>query len=134
MFPFISQIQLEKTLARAEEALNLVGYIPLVSILSATVRSMGGMLQALLGIAFALGYFFAGHIFKKAKALQKSRLSTHYLFHGLLNIIRAKIEAVPFLSLITCLPYDRLLKKRFKYPVENLPEEDEMEVDISEQG
>lgn len=129
MFPFISQDQLEKILARAEEALNLVGYIPLVSILSATVRSLGGMLQVLLGAIFAVGHFLDGYFSKKAQSLYKSRLCIHYLFHGIFNVLRAKIEAVPFLSLLICLPYDRLFRKRFKYPVETR----EDVIDISEQ-
>jgi len=128
MFPFISQAQLEKTLARAEEALNLVGYIPLVSMLSAAVRSMGGMLQVVLSCIFALGNFVAGHLVKKPKLIQKSKLCVHHLFHGLFNLLRAKIEAVPFLSLVTCLPYDRLLKKRFQYPTENRHDDDVIEI------
>ena len=128
MFPFISQAQLEKTLARAEEALNLVGYIPLVSMLSAAVRSMGGMLLMLLSGIFALGNFMAGLLEKKPKRIQKSKLCVHYLFHGLFNFLRAKIEAVPFLSLATCLPYDRLLKKRFTYPTENCHDDDVIEI------
>lgn len=129
IFPFLTQIQLDKTLAKAEEALNLVGYIPLVSLLSATLRSLGGMLQTLLSLIFAAVNFVAGFISKKPRHFRNFRLSVHYIFHGIFNIIRAKIEAVPCLSLITCLPYDRLLKKRFKYPSEN-HSDDEMEIEV----
>lgn len=117
-FPFITQTQLEKTLAKAEEALNLIGYIPLVSLLSAAVRSLGGMLQIFLSLTFAASSLFA----KKSESFWDFKMAISHFFHGLANVIRAKIEAVPGLSLITCLPYDRLLKKRFKYPVENRPD------------
>jgi hypothetical protein len=128
MFLYISQNQLEKTLVRAEEVLNLVGYIPLVSLLSAAVRSFGGMLQIILGLIFATVSFLAKAPSRKSNHFRNCRLSIHHVLHGFFNIVRAKIEAVPFLSLITCLPYDRILKKRFRYSIENRPPEIEIEI------
>lgn len=132
-FPFITQWQLEKTLAKAEEALNLVGYIPLLSVISASVRSVGGKLQALGGLLFALGCFglgwFSPH-HKKRKLFQLCRNGIEYLIHGLLNIFRSIFEAIPFLSLVTCLPYDRVLQKRFKYSLEEEPESSDVEIEV----
>jgi glycosyltransferase A (GT-A) superfamily protein (DUF2064 family) len=120
-----TQEQIHKTLAKAEEVLNLVGYIPLVSLLSAAVRTLGGKLQLLLGLVFAIGCFMAGITtpLRKKKHFQNARWSIGHALHGVLNILRALIESVPFLSLITCLPYDRVFKIRIRYSLENcIPE------------
>jgi Flp pilus assembly protein TadB len=116
----ICKNQLEKTLAKAEETLNLIGYIPLISLISATVRSLGGMLQIILGLLFAMAYFFLWGFThsRKIKHFLLIKTSFSHAIHGICNAVRAKIEAVPFLSLVLCLPYDRLLKKRFKYEIE----------------
>lgn len=111
---------LEKTLAKAEEALNLIGYIPLISLHSAAVRLIGGLIQLILGFGLALLYFcilrFSSA--RKMKHFFHLKKSFAHGCHGISNIVRSNIEAVPFLGLILCLPYDRLLKKRFKYEVE----------------
>lgn len=121
MTPFVTKEQLAKTLAKGEEALNLIGYIPMVSLLSAALRTLGGKLQAVLGLLLAIAFLIAGFKSPKNKIrhLLNFRTSLEHLFHGVANIIRALLEAVPFLSLVTCLPYDRLLKKRFKYSLED---------------
>jgi hypothetical protein len=119
----ISKDHLERVLAKAEEVLNLVGYIPLISLISATVRTLGGMLQLILGVCFAAGHFFFLGFSKTRKITHFFHLkaSLAHALHGFCNVLRATIEAIPFLSLTLCLPYDRMLKKRFKYPIENYP-------------
>lgn len=122
----ISKDKLEKTLARGEEALNLVGYIPFVSTVSASIRSLGGILQMILGGCFALGYF-CFFFYKKPRNIKHFfhfKMSMGYILHGVANFFRAKIEAIPFLSLLFCLPYDRYFKKRFKYSIETLPQKE----------
>ncbi|MBI2809786.1 MAG: hypothetical protein HYX67_02990 [Candidatus Melainabacteria bacterium] len=109
---FPTQEQIARSLSKAEEALNLLGYIPMVSIASAAVRTLGGKLQALGGLCYAVWNFFKMRPFR-------AKMGLEYLFHGVCNIVRAMIEAVPFLSLATCLPYDRVFKKRFKYSGED---------------
>lgn len=127
----ISRQQLEKTLARGEESLNLIGYIPVISSMSAAVRALGGKLQALIGFGFAVYSLIAGLKSSRGKIrhfLNFSASLSHFL-HGLANMLRAAIEAVPFLSLVTCLPYDRFFHKRFKYALED---SDIIEVDAEE--
>jgi hypothetical protein len=109
---FPTREQIARTLAKGEEALNLLGYIPMISIVSAALRTLGGKLQAIGGLFFAAWHFF------KIKPYQ-AKMGLEYFLHGVFNIVRALIEAVPFLSLVTCLPYDRIFKKRFKYAGEN---------------
>lgn len=127
----LTKEQLAKTLAKGEEALNLIGYIPMISILSAAVRTLGGKLQALLGLSLAVFSLIAGIMASKGKIRHflNFRTSIEHFLHGLFNMLRAVIEAVPFLSLITCLPYDRVFNKRFKYTGEDF---DVIEVEAEE--
>ena len=123
MHRFITKDQLERTLSKGEQALNLIGYIPFVSTMSAALRLLGGKLQALLGFVFAAVYFCFLKFSKarKVKHLFYLKSGFSHGMHGIGNIIRSTIEAVPFLSLITCLPYDRFLKIRFRYHAEKFP-------------
>lgn len=127
MRKLISKNIIEKALAKAEEALNLIGYVPMISLISAGIRFFGGVVQLITGICFALVYFFflkcVGASKMKHFVLFKTSLS--HALHGICNMFRSKIEAVPFLSLIICLPYDRLLKKRFKYEAELFQESED---------
>lgn len=119
----ISKDHFEKILSQAEQALNLIGYIPFISAFSGAIRSTGGCFQFLSGLCLS-AYFFCVLAFAKTKNIKHLfylKTSFSHALHGIANIIRAKIEIVPFLSLILCLPYDRLFQKRFKYAAENLP-------------
>jgi hypothetical protein len=131
----ITKEQLARTLAKGEEALNLIGYIPMISILSAALRTFGGKLQALIGLCFAIFSLIMGLKSSKGKICHflNFRMGLEHFLHGLFNMLRALFEAVPFLSLVTCLPYDRVLKKRFKYTYEdsNVIEVEAEEIDSS---
>ena len=120
-----SNDKLEKFLAQAEQTFNLVGYVPIISIASASVRSFGGILQAVTGTLFAIGIFCLLGFTKsrQMKHFVQLKISLSHIAHGVCNIIRAKIEAVPFLSLLICLPYDRFFNKRFRYAIEVYPDE-----------
>jgi hypothetical protein len=134
MKKFISKQHLEMLLVKAEEALNLVGYIPVISAFSGAVRSVGGIVQIIFGLLFALAHFLKIRFLKapNIRSILGIKDGLAHGFHGLANFIRAKIELVPFLSLFTCLPYDRILNKRFKYASESIPEvvEDPDVIDI----
>lgn len=120
-----SNDKLEKFLAQAEQTFNLVGYIPIISIASASVRSFGGIVQAITGTGLAIGIFCMLGFTKsrQIKHFVRLKISLAHIAHGVCNILRAKIEAVPFLSLLICLPYDRLFNKRFRYAIEVYPDE-----------
>lgn len=128
MAKLISKDHLEYTLVKAEEVLNLVGYIPMISLITAAIRSFGGVLQMILGVCFAAFYFFLLKVFKTQKIQHLFHLKTSlsHILHGFCNVMRAKIEAVPFLSLIVCLPYDRMLGKRVKYSFEKCVDVEEV--------
>lgn len=132
MFRLISKNHLETLLSKAEAIFNFIGYIPVISTFSASVRSAGGILQMILGLVFA-AYYFIRLRFSSARNIRhvfQLKTSIGHIPHGLCNFLRAKIEAIPFLSLLICLPYDRLYKKRFKYDVENSPDIEEEIIDV----
>jgi hypothetical protein len=83
-------------------------------------------LQAAIAGCFAAGYFCLLGFCKSRniKHIVQLRISLSHIAHGICNFFRAKIEAVPFLSLVLCLPYDRFFRKRFRYPIEIYPVED----------
>ncbi len=124
MYRLISKDYLERLLSKAERILNFIGYIPVISTFSARIRSAGGILQMVLGLLLAAYYFlrlrFSGA--RNIKHVFHLKASICHIPHGLCNVIRAEIESIPFLSLVICLPYDHLYKKRFKYDVENSPD------------
>lgn len=117
----ITQEILAKTFAKGEAALNLIGYIPMVSTLSAGVRMLGGKLQVVIGFCFGIYSLAVGIKSSRGKIRHfvNFRTCVEHFVHGILNMLRALIEAVPFLSLILCLPYDHFFKKRFKYALED---------------
>lgn len=131
-----NRFTLEKYLAQTEQVLNLVGYIPMVSILTAAVRSLGGKCQILSGIFLGVFFYIRSYFStsKKKIFIQNSHISFSHVIHGLLNIVRGLIEAVPCLSLLLCLPYDRLLRIRFRYSCEHAtasPKEEGDVIDIT---
>ena len=129
----ISKEQFAKILSTTENALNLVGYIPMISAISGAVRLTGSKLQMLGGLLGTLYYLLKGSYAKSKKlhSFQNCRLSIEQILHGVLNLCRGMIEVVPFLSLVLCLPYDRFLKRRFKYSNEDVEDIDEDVIDIS---
>lgn len=114
----MDQVKLDITLTTFETGLNYAGYVPIVSSFSAVVRAEYGKIEIICGIAAAV--FFAVRALlaegaQKEFLWKRSEDSLEYVAHGFANIIRAVFECVPFVSLVTCLPYD-LCKNRFSYP------------------
>lgn len=117
----MDRINLERTLTVFETGLNYAGYIPIVSSFSAPVRAGFGKIEIIGGIAAAA--FFALRALcaegdEKALLWRNSEISLEYVAHGFANIIRAVFECIPFVSLVTCLPYD-LCAERFHYTTQN---------------
>ncbi len=106
-----------------ETGLNYAGYIPLVSTLSGAIRINYGKIEVIGAIAsaalIAIRAFANDSQTERAEQLNLAlQVITAYSLHGIANIFRGILEMVPFLSLVTCLPYD-LLKHRFSYPRED---------------
>jgi hypothetical protein len=111
----------DRTLASVEHGLNIAGYIPLfgVSTVSGMIRIAYGKLEIIGGVAtsaiMGLAALFKSGERERERGLREAfETFGNYSCHGLANIARGVIEAIPFLSLITCLPYD-LMGYRFTY-------------------
>lgn len=118
------QINLNKTLNTFEKGLNIAGYFPIVSSFSGLLRINYGKLEIIGGIVaaalIAVSALFLADASERHREFSKAvKVFTDYSLHGFSNIIRGTIEALPFVSLVTCLPYD-LLGNRFAYPIQNL--------------
>lgn len=113
------EVNLNKTIAVGEQCLNIAGYIPGVSSVSGAFRLAGGKIEIIGGIAaaviVALAALSAPDATSKRQGLSRAvTILTTYFLHGIANAFRGSIEMIPFISLVTCLPYD-LLKNRFTY-------------------
>ncbi len=113
---------LNKTLSISEQWLNIAGYIPGVSSVSGALRIAGGKTEIIGAVGasaiVALAALSAADSAERRQGLRRAvTILTTYLLHGIANVFRGSIEMIPFLSLMTCLPYD-LLGNRFTYPHE----------------
>lgn len=106
-----------------EEPLNKVGYIPFIGSITALIRNFFGQLQITAGIIVLIIGVIA-RLFIKPPTRGK-RPSQAYLLapdalnligQGILNWGRSLLELIPFLALITTLPYDRRGVEILPYP------------------
>lgn len=102
-----------------EKGLNIAGYIPVVGTISAVVRATIAKVQMTVGAVMA-GLNYLGSILardpQRQQELEKRAVkSLEFVGHGVLNAIRAIFEFVPFVSLVTCLPYDLYGRKPLVY-------------------
>lgn len=115
------QINLNKTLNTFEEGLNIAGYFPIVSTFSGSLRIGYGKLEVIGSVAaaalIAIRALFLANASDRNREFRKAvEVLIDYSLHGFANITRGIIEDFPFVSLVTCLPYD-LSGNRFAYPV-----------------
>jgi hypothetical protein len=113
----MDKVNLDRTLTAFETGLNYAGYVPILSSFSAPVRAGYGKIEIICGVAAAAIFAIRALLAEGAQKevlWNKSDEALEYVAHGLANIIRAVFELVPFVSLVTCLPYD-LFGERFSY-------------------
>jgi hypothetical protein len=120
----MDQIQnsLNKTLNTFEQGLNIAGYVPIVSTFSGSLRMSYGKFEVIGAIVASAmiaikALFIANDADRNRELNRAAETFMNYSLHGCANIMRGFIEALPFASLVTCLPYD-LLGHRFAYPVQ----------------
>lgn len=110
---------LDDALTQFEYGLNVVGYVPLISTISSGIRMTYGNVEVIGAIAaaaiLAIKALFTSDSEARSELFNQSgKVLAKYSLHGLANCLRSLFESVPFLSLITCLPYD-LAGNRFSY-------------------
>lgn len=102
---------LDSWLENVEHGLNIAGYVPLVSSISGPLRMVLGKCEVIGGLAtaafMAIAALFDPHPVEKLHQLNRAlEIAVKYTLHGAANLFRGTIEAIPFVSLVTCLPYD----------------------------
>lgn len=118
---------LNRSFETVESCLNWMGYIPVVGTFSACVRYSLGDAQLTVAIAIGainyVGSVFAANEERQHDLESRAVKSLEYAVHGCLNMGRAFLEFVPFVSLVTCVPYDVMGRKWLVYTdrAENLP-------------
>lgn len=116
----MDEIDIDSTLASFEKDLNFVGYIPFASMLSGALRIIYGKIEVIGSVALGALSAIKSLFYNGEQKEQEWNRAVHffnYALHGIANIFRGTLETVPFLSLVTCLPYD-MLELRFTYPKE----------------
>jgi hypothetical protein len=107
--------------------LNRIGYIPAVGSVSASVRGTVGLAQLVTGVsvtalsvpAALIGSTLGQDEFAK-RSFKRVDSYSHLALHGALNCGRAALESVPFLPLMTTLPYDHFLGPMLDYQTETV--------------
>lgn len=110
---------IENYVARAEQLLNPVDWIPYVACYSGMVRILAGAVQIVAGIIFA--YLKIVHNLlssKRARICQAIEQGYFYSLHGVANILRGAIAIFPGLNLLLLLHDQKL--GRFNYPQEQV--------------
>lgn len=117
----VTQAALDRNLSQFEKALNVAGYIPIVSSVSGAVRVLYGKIEVVAAVGTAAISALKA-LFSDARGSKewfgRSVMALDYALHGVANIVRGYIEMVPFLGLALCLPYDHCLEERVTYPTE----------------
>lgn len=119
-----AQKKVDNALSCFEEGLNVAGYVPLFGIctVAGVLRIEYGKAQICASVALAALVTVASLFSKNSETRHAgikfaATLLTTYSVHGLANIGRGLLEMIPYLSLVTCLPYD-MTNNRYKYPTE----------------
>ncbi|MBS0606124.1 MAG: hypothetical protein AB7H48_05785 [Parachlamydiales bacterium] len=112
---------LDQALHTFEKVLNFAGYIPIVSTFSGSIRIAYGKAEVVGAIA--AGALLAVKALCNTDAEKRARdfdyaagVAVNYSIHGLANIGRGFVEAIPIINL-SCLVYD-LTGTRIQYPFE----------------
>jgi len=110
---------LDKSLDKLEHGLNIAGYVPILSSFSGGLRAVLGKIEIIGAIAaaaiMAVAALFNPDAAQRQAQLNKAlQIAVKYSLHGAANMFRGTVESIPFVSLVTCLPYD-LLGHRFAY-------------------
>jgi len=116
----ITYKNLDTRLANFEETLNTLGYIPIVSTASGSVRIVYGSLETVAGnvscVYKGCQYFITGN------REHRNQAAAHYLYavHGALNVQRGIVEFVPIIGNTVVFLYDKAARLRANYTYEQI--------------
>jgi hypothetical protein len=117
----ISQPSVDKGLTQIEGLLNFAGYFPPISPVSGAARMVYAQFLTIGSIACAalklVASWFTPDAAKKAKLVAESKMFVDYALHGVSNAVRASIEMMPWINLLT-LVYDYVASMRHNYKYE----------------
>lgn len=113
--------RIDEGLSKTEECLKWPGYIPAVSMISGALRQLIGLVMMAVAFIFVI-FNSIRQIFildqeRNRELLAETYQILHYAKHGLFNIFRGQIEAIPLIQW-TCLLYDYAAQWRVTYPLE----------------
>ncbi len=98
---------IENRIAHVEQVLNPIDKIPFLGCLSGIVRILAGIVELVAGMVFSLI-----KVIKTKPTTQKQRWDAMkpgfiYALHGMGNILRGSIAALPFVNLLALSIYDK---------------------------
>lgn len=100
--------------------LNTIGYIPFVSTISATVRTLYAKAQIITGIVLSVVLLIQSLFTKDCKEADRIQADAvhafKYCLHGITNLFRSVVEFLPIGGLVIGLPYDKCCHLRYDYP------------------
>ena len=109
----------DRTLAMAEKAFNVLGWIPLISSISGPIRMTAGRIEAIAFSILSSATLLVANITENKELFKEAdRLST-YIWHGMANFCRGAIETVPLLGNFLTISYDLNASSRMSYPMES---------------
>ena len=113
-------LHIDNYIARTEQFVNRIDYVPYISSFSGMIRILTGGLEIIAGVALA-AFHLLQNLFKvDVDYLEIANRGLIYSLHGFGNIMRGAIAMVPGWNL-TLLIHDRYLG-RMNYPQEYVKE------------
>ena len=113
------QSNFNKKLNEIEKTNNTVGYIPILNFGAAIIRAICGIammtFSGLSSIYYSIKASFISDKTKKFNCQNLAKIHFEYAHHGMVNLFRSAIEAIPILGGAALAYYDHIIKHRFEY-------------------
>ncbi len=111
----------DKSLALIEKAFNIAGWIPATSRITGPIRVTAGQVMMVVAAILTALVRIGGYITGNKNLVRKGDQIAPYVAHGLANVIRGTIEAVPASGNLVTFLYDLDPWLRLRYKDEPLP-------------
>lgn len=114
--------QVDSALESMERAFTVGGRVPFVSILTGSCRALVGVIELVVALGNYIRHKLAPVLLLSHKNINveqqhknQAELMKDYMKHGLQNIARGIIEAIPVVGNATCGAYDHFTKTEDKH-------------------